>query len=45
MFKWIVWNVDRACPVGDPIKGFRNAITAAMALEARDDEHFTVVPA
>jgi len=45
MFKWIVWNVDRACPVGEAIKGFRKAITHAEALEARSGEHYTVVPA
>lgn len=38
MFKWIIWNVDTAKPVGQPILD-------CMALEARPGEHHTVVPA
>lgn len=39
---WIVWNVDTARPVGDPVRSFRKALASAFALEARDDEHHTV---
>lgn len=47
MFKWIIWNVDTAKPVGQPISGFRalrRAIVDCIALEARSGEHHAVVP-
>lgn len=43
--KWFVWNVDRACPVGAPLRSLRKAIACATVLECRDGEHHTVVPA
>lgn len=43
--KWIVWNVDRACPVGEATRSLRKALANATALECRDGEHHTVVPA
>lgn len=45
MFKWQVWNADAAKPVGKPLRSLRKAIADATALECRDNEHHTVVPA
>lgn len=48
MFKWVIWNVDTAKPVGQPVQGFRGlrcAILDCMVLEARSGEHHAVVPA
>ncbi len=42
---WKVWNVDKAQPVGVPMRSLRKAIANATVLEMRDNEHFTVVPA
>lgn len=42
---WVVWNADRAKPIGSPMKSLRKALANAMALECRDGEHITVVPA
>lgn len=45
MFKWKIWNVDKAQPVGEPFRSLRKALANATLLECRDGEHHTVVPA
>lgn len=44
MFKWKVWNVDRAKPAGQFIT-LRDALAAALVAEMAFGEHYTVVPA
>jgi hypothetical protein len=43
--KWIVWNVDRACPVGAGFTRLRDALANALVAEVNSGEHYTVVPA
>lgn len=39
--KWIVWNLNKACPVGNAVRSLRKAIANAELL----GDDFTVVPA